>query len=108
MTIYYSPESFGGRIIGDVDTIGGYEFNMLAVFQRDEDGALFYDTDSGCSCVTPFDDSTWDNMHRIRTGAWFAGQARKWLRETYGADADDRDAIEKLIVKVRQILREAK
>ncbi len=108
MTLYYSPERHGARLVGSVDTIGGWEFNMLAVFQRESDGALFYDTDSGCSCRSPFEDSEWDNMEAIRTGSWFAGRARKWLRDSYGASADDRDAIEKLIVKVRQILREAK
>jgi hypothetical protein len=43
-------------------------------------------------------------MEQIRTGSWFAGQARKWLRESYFTSADDRDAIERLIVKVRKIL----
>lgn len=106
MSMYYSPEDEGGRIIGDVDTIGGYEFNTLAVFQRIADGALFYDTDSGCSCPTPFDMATWENMTPIYTGAWFAGRARKWLREeTYGASADHRDSLERLIKTVREILK---
>ncbi|MGY1436665.1 DUF7574 domain-containing protein [Streptomyces reniochalinae] len=104
MSIYYAPEDFGGKILGDVDTIGGYEFNMIAVFQRTEDGALFFDTDSGCSCFSPFEDSRWENMTPIRTGSWFAGQARKWLREQYGTDADDRDGVEKLIRLVRREL----
>jgi hypothetical protein len=103
--MYYDPKSHGAAIVGSVDTIGGYEFNMLAVFRRLEDGALFFTTDSGCSCYSPFDGVTWDGMEEIRNASWFAGQARKWLREQYSTDADDRDCIERLIRKVRDLTR---
>lgn len=53
---YYSPEATGLAIVGDLDTGGGYEFDMLVVWQRIEDGALFWGTDSGCSCPSPFED----------------------------------------------------
>jgi hypothetical protein len=106
VSIYYSPEKFAARIVGDVDTYGGYEFNMIAVFQRLDDGALFYDVDSGCSCVSPFEDAnTIGDLTRIDDPADFANAARKWLRESYDTDADDRDAVEKLIRKVRDEFR---
>ncbi|MEW1550972.1 DUF7574 domain-containing protein [Streptomyces tsukubensis] len=105
MGMYYSPEMHGALIVGNVDTIGGYEFNMLAVFQRVQDGALFFETDSGCSCFSPFESASWDNMQQIHSGAWFAGQARAWLRNSYNVSPEDREAIEKLIAKVRAILK---
>jgi hypothetical protein len=95
--IYYSPESNGAEILGSVDTIGGYEFNMLAVFRRKSDGALFFESDSGCSCYSPFEGASFENMQHIRNASWFAGQARKWLRKSYEPSADDRDGIERLI-----------
>ncbi|MFE9381755.1 hypothetical protein ACFYMO_00740 [Streptomyces sp. NPDC007025] len=102
-SIYYDPEKFGAEIIDTIDTLGGYEFCMLAVFKRLEDGALFFGTDAGCSCHSPFEDSTWESMEEIRNASWFAGQARKWLRDATDADADDRDAVERLIRKVRKL-----
>jgi hypothetical protein len=102
--MYYNPEEHGAEILGSVDTIGGYEFNMLALFRRSSDGALFFDTDSGCSCNSPFDGATFENMQHIRNASWFAGQARKWLRETYMPDASDRDGIERLIGIVGKLL----
>jgi hypothetical protein len=102
MNIYYGPEDNAAEVLGTVDTIGGYEFNMLGVFKRVEDGALFWDTDNGCSCVSPFDDSDFSNMTRITDPSEFAKSARTWLRESYGASADDRDAIERLIRTVHR------
>jgi hypothetical protein len=102
VSIYYSPEKFAARIVGDVDTLGSYEFNMIAVFQRLDDGALFWGEDSGCSCFSPFEDAkSVGDLTRIDDPAVFATDARKWLRESYGTDADDRDGVEKLIRKVR-------
>jgi hypothetical protein len=34
---------------------GGYEFDELRVVRSKETGNLFYATDSGCSCPTPFE-----------------------------------------------------
>lgn len=102
MSFYYSPEDLGAEMIGDVDTIGGYEFNMLAVFVRTADGALFWGEDQGCSCNSPFEDETFESLTPITDPAEFAQDARKWLRESYGASAEDRDAIERLVRKVRR------
>jgi hypothetical protein len=103
--MYYNPKTFGAEIVGSIDTIGGYEFCMLAVFRRLEDGAMFWGDDSGCSCVSPFEGATFENLDRITDPKAFALEARKWLRTATCADADDRDAIERLIRKVRDLAR---
>lgn len=54
--IYYHPEKYDLTIVGELDeTDLSYEFNMLVVWERKADGALFYGEDSGCSCPSPFE-----------------------------------------------------
>jgi hypothetical protein len=106
VTVYYNPEAFGATIVGDVDTIGGYEYNMIAVFRRDADGVMFWGETAGCSCNSPFDEvGKLEDLTRIDDPAVFAADARKWLRDSYGVSADDRDGVEKMIRKVRDGFR---
>lgn len=52
-TIYSQPEAYGLTAVADVDVAGVWEFDIFAVWT---DGrALYWDTDSGCSCPLPFD-----------------------------------------------------
>ncbi|MEO3974389.1 hypothetical protein [Streptomyces sp. CAU 1734] len=101
-TVYYSPEDFGLTMVGDVEAAGGYEFDMLAVWRRDEDGALFWSTDSGCSCFSPFDgmESPDEHLERIRDVAAFAQAARAWSRKSYRMHT--RDQVESLIRRARR------
>lgn len=101
--IYSSPEKFGMTVVGELDIAESYEFCTLVVWQRDSDGAMFYDIDSGCSCPIPFEDAGVDTLTPITDGATFAAEARKWYRESYySTDPGDRDALESLIRKVRR------
>ena len=52
--IYYNPEDFSLTIVGEIDKSGGYDFDKFVVFQK-QDKSLWYATDSGCSCPSPFD-----------------------------------------------------
>lgn len=52
---YYYPERSNLEIFVDIDTAGSYEFEMLIVWRHLKDGTLWYATDSGCSCPTPFE-----------------------------------------------------
>lgn len=69
---YYSPESLGLTILDSLeDGSLSYEFNMFIVWRRTSDGALFYASDSGCSCPSPFEDvSGIDDLTPI-TGATY-------------------------------------
>lgn len=50
---YNQPESFGLEIVFSDDQGGAYQFDMFVVWES-EDGTLYYATDSGCSCPSPF------------------------------------------------------
>ena len=54
--IYYEPEAFGLEIWREFDVSSrSYEFNAFVIWRRKEGGRLFYATDSGCSCPSPFE-----------------------------------------------------
>lgn len=59
---YHSPENYGLEIIGSIDWAGDYEYDMVVVWRRLEDGMFLWAQDSGCSCPTPFD------THRVSDG----------------------------------------
>lgn len=53
---YYSPEKCGLEIFDEIDTAGSYEFDLFVIWKKLDDNTLWWDTDSGCSCPSPFDD----------------------------------------------------
>lgn len=54
--IYYDPEKFGLEIFEHIeDDHASYSFDDFVIWKRLEDGKLFYLTDSGCSCPSPFE-----------------------------------------------------
>lgn len=52
---YYRPEKSGLSIFWEIDTAGSYEFDMFVIWERQDDKSLWWGTDSGCSCPTPFE-----------------------------------------------------
>jgi hypothetical protein len=55
--VYHSPDKHDLTVLGELDEQDlSWEFRMLVVWKRGADGALFYATDSGCSCPSPFED----------------------------------------------------
>jgi hypothetical protein len=54
-SVYYDPDKFGLKVLGDIDWSSGlYEFDQTVVWQ-DEQGQMYYADDSGCSCPSPFE-----------------------------------------------------
>lgn len=53
---FYSPESCGLEIFDSIDTAGSYEFDIFCIWKKLDDNTLWWDSDSGCSCPSPFDD----------------------------------------------------
>lgn len=57
--VYYQPEAFGLVPIGELDDPNAnYSFDIFAVWKHEETGTIYYGTDSGCSCPSPFEDYT--------------------------------------------------
>lgn len=56
--IYYSPEKFGLETVGDIDFDDDYGFDIFVVWRETATGRLGYGEDSGCSCPSPFEDFT--------------------------------------------------
>ena len=95
--IYYRPEAHGLTIIAEAnDPNACYSFNDFVVW-KDEGGNLFYASDCGCSCPTPFEDYKskddlfalvdWDDfMEAIER--W--GDSVDWRRDD---DSDFSDAV---------------
>lgn len=55
--VYYDPEYFGLEIFEEInDDHESYSFDDFVIWKRKEDGKLFYASDSGCSCPSPFED----------------------------------------------------
>lgn len=57
---YYSPELCGLEILESIDTADSYEFDMFVVWLKSDDGTIWYDSDSGCSCPVPFENGRHD------------------------------------------------
>lgn len=52
---YYNPEKCGLSIFECINTAGSYEFDIFCIWEKNDDNTLWWDSDSGCSCPSPFD-----------------------------------------------------
>lgn len=57
-SVHDMPDKFGLKLVYEIDTAGGYEYNSSAVWQREADGRFFYGHTSGCSCTVPWEEFT--------------------------------------------------
>lgn len=65
---YYNPEKCGLEIVGMIEDEPNWDFNMLVVWRHLESGVLYFGTDSGCSCPSPFENVTGlGSLTRIKT-----------------------------------------
>jgi hypothetical protein len=64
MNILYSPERFGLEAFATIEwPVDDYGFNITAVWKQGD--TFLCATDSGCSCPTPFEDVTIDQLVTI-------------------------------------------
>lgn len=94
---YYSPELSGLEIINSFDIGKSYEFNKLLIWKNLEDNTLWYGTDSGCSCPTPFDNFDESCMTKIESHSlsYFESDLKGY---TYGSELQD------TMVEIRNLL----
>jgi hypothetical protein len=93
--VYNEPEHFGLTLIRMLDEPGlSWEFNMFGVW-RDLDGQLYYATDMGCSCPSPFEDYNGLSDLVPASKAGIMAEARDW-GATDGQLADLFDVLDRL------------
>lgn len=110
MNPYYDtndrPNEVGLVKLGELDEADlCYEYNTLLVVKHEPTGRVFYATDSGCSCPTPFEhyhfsgpDET--NLDEIKAGDSFTSFQREV--EGFPASQEERD---ELLTSVKAALK---
>lgn len=66
--VYHQPEAFGLEVVTQMgDSEARWSFDLLVLWRRTEDGKLFWGSDSGCSCPSPFEEATHgvDDLHPL-------------------------------------------
>jgi hypothetical protein len=101
MNPYYDtndkPNEVGLVKLGELDEADlYYEYNTLLVVKHEPTGRIFYATDSGCSCPTPFEDYHFSdpaktNLEEIKTGDSFTSFQREV--EGFPVPQEKRDAL---------------
>lgn len=77
--VYSNPENVGLEIVGTLDASEAYEFDILLVVRDVATGRVYLDTDSGCSCPTPFEGvDGLSDMQEIRGIDDYRDAARRW------------------------------
>lgn len=84
---YDNPEKFDLKIVGSIhDPAADYSFNDLIVWQY-KDGRVFYASDSGCSCPSPFEDyQSMDELTEVSAVTWNEFQEAVEQHAWYNAD----------------------
>lgn len=63
--IYYNPEHFGLEIVDDIDFADAYEYDMVVVWYHQATNKYYWDSESGCSCPTPFETKNMQNISQL-------------------------------------------
>lgn len=104
--VYYDTKDCGLEQVDVLDEEGlSYEFNTFLIVQDIATGRVFYATDSGCSCPTPFEEYHFNsaddtNLTEITLGDSFTS----FQREIEGFRGSQEE-IEKAIDSVKAILK---
>ncbi|NUR82197.1 MAG: hypothetical protein HOQ21_17435 [Dermatophilaceae bacterium] len=99
--IYYDPEKFGLRTVGEAEfSSGDYQFDTTVVWQDTETGAVYFADDAGCSCPSPFEFMGRADITRIERMQDLIDHLEERKRESYyyerdsaGIDAECADLI---------------
>jgi len=96
--MYYNPEQYGLEIVEELnDPDASYSFDMFVIWIRKVDGELFYGTDSGCSCPSPFEKiSGVEELTRLGDLASFERELIAW-----GSRYFDAQELQAVVDKVR-------
>lgn len=79
MNVYYDHEKLGLEKVGELEAGGSYEFDTFCVWRDDK--AVYYATDGGCSCPTPFENYDGvESLTRVDRSS-LKGAIRAWRNE---------------------------
>lgn len=59
--IFYDPQAFGLTMVASADIAGSWRFDKFVIWSDGD--TLYWATDSGCSCPTPFEDYDRTNLN---------------------------------------------
>ena len=95
---YYHPEKFGLVTVAELEMRErNYDFWIVAVWRHTETGKLYWASDSGCSCPSPFEDyhslddltplssESYGELERYVADAQSAGDRIDFLRKVNSA-----------------------
>lgn len=109
MNIYYQPEEYGLKTVGEVEWGDGYyNFDLTVVWQDISTGTLYYADDSGCSCPSPFEIVGRDDLTVIDWPQTFIDHVNERISDLYdwkepGNERAKGDAGQ-LVMKVREAI----
>ncbi len=63
--VFYNPEAFGLTLVGHADIGGGWDFDKFVIWG--DGSTLYWATDFGCSCPTPFE---YRDRTNLNTGSY--------------------------------------
>lgn len=105
--VYYQPEAFGLTPVAEMDEDdASYSFDLFVVWKHNT-GNLYWGTDVGCSCPSPFEDITSLNMLSTGTLDECLAAAKVWNAPRYDGDKPQTSAenMARFEAKVRDAVR---
>lgn len=78
---FYNPESLDLEEVGVIDDpAADYSFDYLVVWKH-KDGDLYWASDSGCSCPSPFEDyNSLDQLEHVKKGDQFSDEVKNLVQ----------------------------
>lgn len=78
--VYNEPEKFGLELVAMIERPDlSYSFDMFGIWRHKDTGAVYYGSDSGCSCPSPWESFTsLDDLTEARTAAELHKALNEW------------------------------
>lgn len=105
--LYYNPEEFGLEIVDELeDPQADYSFNKIVVWKHKETKKLFWASDSGCSCPSPFENYQFSGPDRTNLGSMESSRKDFELEvENHPIGMDSKAA---MLALVKKLIRKTK
>lgn len=96
-----SPASVGYELVEEIETDNeAYQFNLVGIFRKEEDGTLWYATDSGCSCPVP-----WEDVQVSALEPYDYSEVEEIVRNAYGYKRNQIE-LEGALLRLRKLTRQ--